>query len=137
VLMAPAMLVLGCGFAGAPAQIVTGGPAGEGETVGCLLMGPTGRLVVDPVHGTAFVKEWPSYVEGPPPGWSPEPGPVAWPHGYTAKWAGSEIEVHDASGDLVAVTGQRYEIAGRVWGSEEPSLPTGFPGGVVGCITPR
>ena len=70
-------------------------------------MGPTGRPIADPVYGTAFAEEWPSYIEGPSPGWSPEPEPVAWPQGYWAKRAGSEVDVHDASGDVVAATGGR------------------------------
>ena len=132
-----ALGVAGCGFAGAPAEIVTASPVAGRDTIGCYLMGPTGRLVVDPTYGTAFVQEWPSYVEGPPPGWSPESEPIAWPHGYTARWAGSEIEVHGPSGDLIAVTGRQYEIAPTV--EEHPPLPADFRGTFVdgACISPR
>jgi hypothetical protein len=35
---------------------------------------------------------------------------VSWPHGFTARRAGSEVEVLDASGSVVLTTGARYWI---------------------------
>lgn len=59
-----------------------------------------GVLVADPNFGTA------SRVEG---------GgelPVMWPHGFTARRAGSEVEVLDAEGNVHATTGTFYNLTG-------------------------
>jgi hypothetical protein len=38
--------------------------------------------------------------------------PVVWPPGSTARQSGAEVEVLDATGKVVARTGNRYEIEG-------------------------
>jgi hypothetical protein len=129
----------GCGFTGQPVGIVTAASQEEVGMVGCYLMGPTGKLVTDPTYGTAFVMEEPAFLDaktGAASVHSPEP--VAWPPGYTANQAGSEVEVHDASGAVVATTGGRYEIAAPATGVEY-EFPDGFAARLAapGCITPR
>ena len=42
---------------------------------------------------------------------------VAWPAGYTGRWAGSEVEVLNGKGEVVATTGQRYECS-QEWSSK-------------------
>jgi hypothetical protein len=37
--------------------------------------------------------------------------PLAWPSGYTGRWAGPEVEVLDRAGKVVLTTGQRYRIS--------------------------
>jgi hypothetical protein len=36
--------------------------------------------------------------------------PMTWPPGFTARLVGSEVHVHDATGELVAETGKSYAI---------------------------
>jgi hypothetical protein len=38
----------------------------------------------------------------------------AWPKGFTARRAGSEVEVFDAAGNVVLMTGQRYRVCPSV-----------------------
>jgi len=56
--------------------------------------GPTGLLVAEPRYGTSFVGR-----------------PVMWPRGYTARRAGSEVEVVGADGRVKATTGRTYHIS--------------------------
>ena len=47
--------------------------------------------------------------------------PAKWPPGYTGRWVGSEVEVLDRAGNVVATTGRRYRFdwvsnAGRQFG---------------------
>lgn len=42
---------------------------------------------------------------------------VTWPQGYTGRQVGSEVEVLNASGEVVATTGRRYVCAQHVDGS--------------------
>ena len=73
--------------------------------VGCYLSFTEGPLVVDPTYGTAIVG-----TSGPVQNFEPEP--VMWPNGYQARRSGSEIEVLDQSGRVVARTGTSIHIAG-------------------------
>jgi hypothetical protein len=36
--------------------------------------------------------------------------PVMWPVGYTGRWVGSEVEVINDKGEVVATTGRRYSF---------------------------
>jgi hypothetical protein len=91
-----ALSLLGCYAAGASAPpgqsvpLLTGAltcyAGGEG--------GPTAPLVVDAKYGTSFDGQ-----------------PVMWPKGYTARRAGSEVEVLNTDGKVIATTGRTYHIA--------------------------
>ena len=94
--VALALSLLGCYAGGASAPpgesvpLLTGAlscyAGGEG--------GPTAPLVVDPKYGTSFNGQ-----------------PVMWPSGYTARRAGSEVEVLNTHGKVIATTGRTYHIA--------------------------
>lgn len=89
----------------------------------CYLNVATGTLVADPTYGTRIEAG---------AGWTL---PVMWPHGFRARRAGSEVEVLDEDGRVVAVTGRRYNLsgaqgssaeAGTVWAGCAPT-PAGPP----------
>lgn len=65
--------------------------------LGCFLMGTFGKLIVDAKYGTAL--HGPDAIR-----------PVVWPRGFTGRRVGSEVEVLDRGGRLVATTGKAYEI---------------------------
>jgi hypothetical protein len=69
---------------------------------GCYVANTTGMLIVDPEAGTAIVSEDMGRTTVP----------VRWPEGYTGRRSGSEVEVLDRAGQVVARTGQRYELLG-------------------------
>jgi hypothetical protein len=54
-------------------------------------------VVADPTFGTVSKD-----------GGGPE---LTWPRGYTARWAGSEVEVLDLEGNVVLTTGKRYWLS--------------------------
>jgi hypothetical protein len=97
--MALALALAGCA-AGEPVAIVTdtGYP---GDDLGCWLAvnDDTYLLLADPKFGTVLKK-------------SDNGGtvPAKWPPNYTARRAGSEVEVMDPHGHVVAITGRRYRI---------------------------
>jgi hypothetical protein len=80
---------------------------------GCYLSGPSGTLVKDPIFFTAMD------ILGP------IAQPVAWPAGYSARVAGSEVEVLDTEGKVVATTGRRGYTLPFV---DRGSVPPGFVG---------
>jgi hypothetical protein len=94
--LALALSLLGCYGGGASAlpgesvPLLTGAltcyAGGEG--------GPTALLVVDPKYGTSLNGQ-----------------PVMWPKGYTARRAGSEVDVLDTQGKVIATTGRTYHIS--------------------------
>jgi hypothetical protein len=87
-------LLVGCGPIVAPVTLLT-------YDLGSCHPAPTaGALVADQEVGTALL--------GP----TGRRMPVAWPSGFTGRYAGGEIEVVDADGHVVAVTGKRYELIG-------------------------
>lgn len=51
---------------------------------------------------------------------------VTWPEGYTGRWAGSEVEVLNASGEVVVRTGERVicfeEFSTKAWFCERTAL---------------
>lgn len=65
-----------------------------------------GELVADPSAGTAIVSQGERFR-------------VRWPPGYVGRVAGREIEVLDANGIVVAVTGRPMKLGG---GASEPDL---------------
>jgi hypothetical protein len=81
------------------------GPVANG-IVSCYTDFAVGQLVVDAAYGTAIVENG-------------RPTPVMWPPGSTARRAGSEVEVLDKQGSVVARTGSRYQIEGG-HGGENP-----------------
>jgi len=67
--------------------------ANGSPVIGCVLLGPSGDLVVHPQFGTALGSS-----------------PVMWPSGFTGRRAGSEVEVLDRDQRVVATTGRSYEL---------------------------
>jgi hypothetical protein len=111
-----ALFLLGCGLLSGPVQLVTiEGPVGALR--GCFANPRSGELIVDRTHGTAF-KVDEGGIE-----------PVMWPPGYTGRWVGSEVEVSDAAGNVIATTGRRYSIAPMY----EVPLRSAL---VAGCVDP-
>jgi hypothetical protein len=90
--VAVALLLAGCGSGESPTAVplLTGnlGCYAGGES------GPTALLVADPTYGTSLNGQ-----------------PVMWPGGYTARRAGSQVEVLDAAGTVRATTGRTYHIS--------------------------
>ena len=91
--------LVGCGPSGASLPLLTG----DLLDGGCYLATASGRLVVDPSHGTAIIGEG---------GTVDDRRIVAWRPGYTARRSGSEVEVLDPQGRVVATTGRSYLIPG-------------------------
>jgi hypothetical protein len=90
-----ALLLAGCGAAreatkGELVPLLTGDlgcyAGGEG--------GPTAPLLAEPRYGTSVFGK-----------------PVMWPTGYTARRAGSEVEVLDTQGKVKATTGRTYHMS--------------------------
>jgi hypothetical protein len=73
------------------------------DAPGCILIGATGTLIVDPKYGTALDTGNASVGDH-------DVNPIIWPAGFSARRVGSEVEVLDATGKVVATTGRRYEI---------------------------
>ena len=73
----------------------------------CMLSWTAGRLVVDARYGTSIVPDGhPSQSQ------LDRPYVVAWPAGYTARRNGSEVDVLDGEGRVVATTGNSYTLQG-------------------------
>lgn len=104
-----AVLALGLCLAGC-ASAASSGERVELRTgpVSCYAGGASpfvGTLSADPVYGTTF-----------------DGKPAVWPVGYTGLRVGSEVEVVDDSGKVVATTGSRYYFS--------QSFIAGWSGGV-------
>jgi hypothetical protein len=97
-----ALCLFGCGStapSGEPVQLLTGMPLAPDECNPWDTVGGT-MLVVDPQYGTAIA-------------WSnAKRTPVMWPLGFTGRLVGSEVVVVDSNDNLVATTGQSYNIKG-------------------------
>ena len=91
---------VGCGPHAGAVQLLTGDPLGPGA---CYTNFAEGLLVVQG-SGTAIADET--------AGGSPVTSPVMWRSGFTGRWAGSQIEVMDPTGKVVATTGRRYRLSG-------------------------
>jgi hypothetical protein len=107
--------LLGCGPTGerVPLQITDLHIVGEG----CYTLGSEIRLVADAERGTV-ARELERTTGG---------SPIAWPSGYTGWRVGSEIEVRDPNGRLVAVTGRTYflSLAIQVPSEDDVDVRTG------------
>lgn len=107
-------LVLGvlAAACGGSVSLLTGngglGSATDGM-VGCYTNFAQGQLVVDAAYGTAIVENG-------------RATPVMWPRGSTARQSGSDVEVVDTKGTVVARTGSRYQIEGGYSGSNPRSF---------------
>jgi hypothetical protein len=111
--LALAMSLGGCAIDSRPAHIVTADAPGSG---GCVLLYQVVDVIADATSGTV--------IKG-------TGEPLTWPSGYTARTAGSEVEVLDASGRVVLATGQRYRLM--------PDTQAFFGDGgrwVVSCVEP-
>ena len=84
----------------------------------CFLASVSGRLVVDVGHVTAISPEADDHG-----GMLDGPRIVAWPSGYTARANGSEVDVLDAQGRVVATTGHRYILPGGFVGPDDRGFP--------------
>jgi hypothetical protein len=93
----------------APVHLLTPGPADQiisssvyntYGTDGCVSMPHEFKLVADATYGTAF-------VDG-----DATPLPVVWHSGFTGRRSGSEVQVVDPQGNVVAVTGHVYVFNG-------------------------
>jgi multidrug efflux pump subunit AcrA (membrane-fusion protein) len=70
---------------------------------GCVSLPHAVDLVADATYGTAFV--WTG-------GRDAAPLPVMWRRGFTGRRSGSEVQVVDPQGNVVAITGHAYLING-------------------------
>jgi hypothetical protein len=107
-----AMLVAGCALAQSPSLA-------PGQVY--LLTG-TGTCWTD-IHGISLVLD-PTYGTAETGG--TDNMPVAWPPGYTGRQVGSEIEVLNAGGEVVATTGHVVELFGGYTGPDGPGEPASF-----------
>jgi hypothetical protein len=71
--------------------------------VGCYTSGTSGVLTTDATYGTAIIENEAAI-------------PVMWPHGFTGRNSGYQVEVVDTSGHVVARTGTRVQIGGGYTG---------------------
>lgn len=98
-------------MSGAPVTILTGTGGISGNTVGSTQVGCytdyiTAELVTDPTFGTAV-------IEHNSTGRNPDHRyPVMWLPGDTGRSSGSEVEILDRSGSVIARTGQAWQIEG-------------------------
>jgi hypothetical protein len=100
------------GLSGRPVPLLTGWGAlapHDDERIGCYTNFAVGQLVVDGEFGTALIEDGRDAV------------PVMWPPGTTGRQAGSEVEVVNKKGAVIARTGNRYQIEGA--GSARYPLP--------------
>jgi hypothetical protein len=95
--LALALILAGCDSEVPPADRVELAIAQDMEQ-GCYLNWAVYDLVADPTHGVAV-----RYGNG-------STQPVYWHMGYTGRRVGSEVEVRDPSGNVVATTGRNYKI---------------------------
>jgi hypothetical protein len=116
----PFLVALVVAFAGCtpttPVPLLTGdNPDGDLANGACYTNFASGPLVADPTYGTS--------IQDFTAGTEPAPVvPVRWPVGYTARQAGSEIEVVNGVGLVVAKTGNRYQIEGGYVGGNPPAF---------------
>ena len=107
IVVALGLCLAGCGLLPSQSdrvQLITGPPNHDG----CFAANVAGLLVVDPTYGTAIVSnDLPSMIP-----LSDVPMTVAWRPGFTARRSGSEVEVLDPQGNVVAMTGRSYRFSG-------------------------
>ena len=107
-----ALCMIGC----APVALLTGVPPGfpSNSASACYTNWAHGRLVVDPRYGTAIID-----TDMNPANTTAVA--VMWRPGLTARRVGSEVEVVDEAGNVVAITGHTYRIDGGYVG-EDPRV---------------
>jgi hypothetical protein len=111
--VALALSLLGCGVAAPSAPPGESVPLLTGD-LGCYAGGeggPTAPLVAEPQYGTSVFGK-----------------PVMWPTGYTARRAGSEVEVLDTHGKVKATTGRTYHMSQAYAPTLIPNDDGTFPG---------
>src|SRR5690242_10157098 len=101
-----ALLVTACG-GGTVGSLLTADPDEP-----CRLASIAGRLVVDASYGTSIVPDGSPSLADRPAAPFDRPAVVAWPAGYTARSSGSQVEVLDGDGSIVATTGNSYALQG-------------------------
>ena len=110
------LLVTGCGLlrepvpTPEPVQLLTSDP----QQRGCYSLQIDVPLSVDPTYGTGSGQQ---IVRGD---WVQV---VAWRAGFTGRRIGSEVEVLDPQGNVVATTGHTYSLQGGY-----PPTPSNWPG---------
>ena len=94
-----ALLIAGCAASAEPVKLLTGwGLGGEGAPA-CHTVYMYGLLVPDPDSGTALeIRNGGGKA------------PVMWLPGSTAVQIGSEVQVLDPTGKVIATTGKQYQI---------------------------
>ena len=111
VALAVALCLVGCGLLpghGDPVQLITGQALAPNS---CFAADVAGLLVVDPTYGTAIVAQ---AGVGSMVGVTDVPTTVAWRPGFTARRSGSEVEVLNPLGIVVATTGRSYRFSGGI-----------------------
>jgi hypothetical protein len=113
-----ALCLVGCGAgSGEPVELLTGltGCYAGGESSS----GMNGVLVPDPSYGTSFGGM-----------------PVMWPMGFTGRHVGSEVEVLDPKGNVLATTGKTYHMSRAYVRTDEAQQMIGSVGAfpaAAGC----
>jgi hypothetical protein len=112
-----ALLLAGCGFGGESVPLLTATePHPEGLPDGsCLLWWGQGELIESATAGTAARQPAGVIIT------------LRWPMGYTARRSGGSVEVLDSRGQVVAVTGRKYQFWTSAWYPPGPWY-TGGPG---------
>ena len=116
--LALALCLLGCGVDapwGERVALLTGdGPFREKwRYEACYTSAAGGLLTVDPQYGTAIRDTHMRDPNDPGPA-----SPVMWWPGFTAWRVGSEVEVRDPAGRVVAITGREYRLEGGYWSED-------------------
>ena len=105
-------LAVGVAVVGLPVTILTGyggiGPITYSSDRGCYLSSISAKLVTDPTYGTAVIEHDPTGLD--------RHLPVMWLPGDTARRSGSEVEILDRTGSVIARTGQAWQIEGGYYG---------------------
>ena len=96
VALALAFTVSACG--GSSVTIKTLDPTSQES---CYAMGVAGNLVTDPTAGTAVIDDMSGHRDV-----------VTWPHDWTARSSGSEVEILDRKGRVAYRTGTRVNLMG-------------------------
>jgi hypothetical protein len=113
-MLAVALLLAGCGslLPPGPVHLLTGDPSVVvGGPSSCFMDTAEGPLTADPTYGTLIEIRHEEIIVGDEE--SPYPRlPVVWLPGFTGRWVGSEVEVLDPQGRVVATTGRTYAFAG-------------------------
>jgi hypothetical protein len=115
------MTMIGCDAPpGEPVPLLTGvgpGLVGNGGQMSCYTDFAEGLLIVDPTYGTAIIDHDLPFAQ-------PKAVTIAWRNGFAARRVRSEVEVLDPAGNVVAITGHNYRIAGGYTGRIQTSWPS-------------